>query len=171
MNSPDYLQLLELTDAQAIEAPGAASAAMERFRTFFENLSPEVVREQVDAVYAAEGWLYDTVALHHGIDHIRPYFQSTAERAAGVEVSILSVLTEGKDTYIKWVMDITWSAFKKGQTTRSFGMSHLRFNAEGKVLLHYDFWDSTYGFWEHLPLFGPILRFLKRRVAAQQPKD
>ncbi|HSH09359.1 MAG TPA: nuclear transport factor 2 family protein [Oceanipulchritudo sp.] len=168
MDKPPYLTLLEKTQAAAALAPEPGSpeeaAALDRFRAFFENMTPARVSEIVDSVYAEDGWLYDTLVLHHGIAEIRPYFIKTAERAAGVRVEILDVLRKGADFYIKWSMEIDWSSYKKGKTTTSYGMSHLRFNQAGKVVMHYDFWDAANGFFEHLPVVGALIRWIKRRV-------
>ena len=164
----DYETLLQLTESAGskVAAPetNEEAAALGRFKEFFSNMTPDRVRNQVDSVYDKDAYLYDTLALHHGIDAIRPYFIRTAERADGVTVEILDTIRKGNDFYVKWSMDITWSAFKKGKTTRSFGISHIRFGETGKVVLHYDFWDSTNGFFEHLPIIGGLIRWVKRRV-------
>jgi hypothetical protein len=169
MDKPPYLSLLEKTDAAARQAPAPGSpgeaAALERFRGFFENMTPARVGDSVDAVYAADAWLYDTLVVHHGIAEIRPYFIKTAERAAGVRVQVLDTLRSGPDFYIKWAMEIDWSGFRKGVTTTSYGMSHLRFNRDGMVVLHYDFWDAANGFFEHIPVVGHLIRWIKRKVA------
>lgn len=154
--------------ARAAPEPGseAEANALARFQGFFENMSPDQVRRTVEQVYAPQAWLYDTLVLHHGIGEIKPYFIKTAERAAAVRVEMLDILRSGHDFYLKWSMEIDWSAFKKGKTTRSYGMSHLRFNDTGQVILHYDFWDSTNGFFEHLPLIGSVIRWIKAKVAS-----
>jgi len=168
MDKPPYLTLLEKTQATAEQAPAPGTpeeaAALDRFRAFFENMTPVQVRDTVDSVYASDGWLYDTLVLHQGIEEIRPYFIKTAERAAGVRVQILDILRKGPDFYIKWSMDIDWSSFKKGRTTTSYGMSHLRFNQAGQVVMHYDFWDAANGFFEHIPVVGHLIRWIKRKV-------
>jgi hypothetical protein len=139
--------------------------ALERFARFFSDMTPERVRNEIDAVYAADAILHDTLATHLGLAAIKPYFLKTAERAGGVRVTIDQTIREDYDYYIRWTMDITWSAFRKGETTRSVGMSQLRFDAEGRVVLHHDFWDSTSGFFQYLPLLGPLIRWIKRKVA------
>lgn len=168
MNTFSYPQLLEKTAVESAQAPAAGTEAeaimLDRFLEFFSDMSPERVKRQVRGVYAANALLYDTLVLHSGIDAIETYFVKTAERAKGVKVVPLDVLRKDNDIYLKWQMDITWSAFQTGTTT-SFGMSHLRFNAQGQVILHYDFWDSTAGFFEHLPVVGAIIRWIKRKVA------
>ena len=51
-----------------------------------------------------------------------------------------------------------------GEDTRSVGMTHVRFDSAGKVVLHQDFWDSTGGFFEHVPVLGWMLRRVKNRL-------
>lgn len=43
-------------------------------------------------------------------------------------------------------------------------MTHLRFDREGKVVLHKDFWDAGGGFFEHLPVLGRAMRWVKSRL-------
>lgn len=52
----------------------------------------------------------------------------------------------------------------KKQDIITIGMSHLRFDGAGKVVLHQDFWDSTRGIFEHVPLIGNGIRAVKKRL-------
>lgn len=44
------------------------------------------------------------------------------------------------------------------------GMSALTFTPEGLLASHTDHWDSGAQFWERLPLFGPVMGLVKRRL-------
>ena len=170
MENLSHAEMLELTDPSRVGGtlePGsrAEAEALERFQRFFSDLTPERVTRECAQVYAADAILHDTLVTHRGIDEILPYFRKTAERAAGVRVTIDQSLREGPDFYIRWTMEITWRGFNQGRATRSVGMSQLRFNPEGKVVLHHDFWDAASGFFVHLPVLGPLIRWIKRRVA------
>lgn len=46
------------------------------------------------------------------------------------------------------------------------GMSEVRFDAHGRVCLHWDHWDAAEQFYERLPVLGSVLRLIKRRLAA-----
>lgn len=46
------------------------------------------------------------------------------------------------------------------------GMSELRFADDGRVREHVDHWDAAEQFYEKLPVLGPVLRFIRRRVAS-----
>lgn len=41
---------------------------------------------------------------------------------------------------------------------------HLRFDAEGKVILQQDIWDSTAGILERIPVLGAAIRAIERRI-------
>ena len=44
------------------------------------------------------------------------------------------------------------------------GASHLRFGADGRVVVHRDYWDAAEELYEKLPLVGALMRWLKRRL-------
>ena len=58
-------------------------------------------------------------------------------------------------------MEIRFKRFRKGELTRSIGMSHLRVGADGRILLHQDYWDSASGLFEHVPVLGYGIRKIK----------
>jgi hypothetical protein len=60
-------------------------------------------------------------------------------------------------------MSLRFKRLRRGVLTRSFGMSHIRFDAEDRVALYQDFWDSAAGLFEHVPVVGGLIRTIKRR--------
>jgi hypothetical protein len=46
------------------------------------------------------------------------------------------------------------------------GASHLRFNADSKVVWHRDYWDAAEELYAKLPGIGWLMRALGRRLAA-----
>ena len=43
-------------------------------------------------------------------------------------------------------------------------ISQLRFDGDGRVAFHQDFWNAADGLYEHLPLLGNLIRRVKRRL-------
>ena len=43
-------------------------------------------------------------------------------------------------------------------------MSHIRFDREGKVVLHQDYWGSATGSYQHLPVVGRLINWVKSRL-------
>jgi len=44
------------------------------------------------------------------------------------------------------------------------GSSHLRFNSDGLVEYHRDYWDASEELYEKLPVIGFVLKALKKRA-------
>ena len=61
-------------------------------------------------------------------------------------------------------MDLVFKKIARGEQTTTVGMSHIRFNAKGQVVLHQDFWDSASGLYEHIPVLGSLIRGVKNRL-------
>lgn len=45
------------------------------------------------------------------------------------------------------------------------GMSEVWLATDGRVSAHIDYWDAARGLYEHLPLVGSLVRWLRRRLA------
>ena len=74
---------------------------------------------------------------------------------------VLSVQEKGNDVFVRWTMHTEFTVMGQSCTIQSIGMSHLRFNSEGKIILHQDYWDSMQGFYQHLPIIGSVLLWIK----------
>jgi hypothetical protein len=68
----------------------------------------------------------------------------------------------GRNVYVRWTMDVRFKGAE--EPVRTVGMTLLRFDAEGRAVLHQDFWDPAAGFYEHLPGVGGILRWIKSKI-------
>ncbi|MGA9962988.1 MAG: nuclear transport factor 2 family protein, partial [Azonexus sp.] len=53
-----------------------------------------------------------------------------------------------------------------GRTQVIRGVSHLRFDAAGKVSYHRDYWDAAEELYMKLPILGVLMRGLRRALAA-----
>jgi hypothetical protein len=45
---------------------------------------------------------------------------------------------------------------------RTVGMSHVRYDAKGKVIFHQDYWD-TGAVYEKIPVMGAVIRWIKNK--------
>jgi hypothetical protein len=80
-------------------------------------------------------------------------------------VRVLSTTrTEEGEHLLRWQMVIRFKRFRRGLDTETVGMSHLRFDAQGRVVYHQDYWNAADGLYEHIPLLGSLIRMIKRRL-------
>ncbi len=138
---------------------------LERLSSYFEDMTPASVAEQTLAVYAEDAYLNDNIVFLEGADAIEKYFSLGAEKVDRLRVEFLDVGRSGIDYYIRWRMTMLSDQLNNGQALVSYGVSHFRFAADGRVLLHKDFWDAGTSVYEYLPFVGGIVRELRGRLA------
>jgi limonene-1,2-epoxide hydrolase len=138
-------------------------AAIARVKEFFSVMNEESVRRLTRQVFAPEAYLNDTLKSLHGSVAIEDYFLATVRNAESVTVRFEDVAESGGNYYFRWVMDTRLKKLRAGQTIRTIGITMVRFDAQGRVVFHQDFWDSTAGIFEHVPGVGTAIRGLKAR--------
>ncbi len=154
----DYLAAEKATPGVVLTSSQEA-AAIARFKTFFGNVTEEAVRTQIRDLYAPDAWFNDTLKTVRGVPAIEDYFTKVAKSTDLVSATVLDVARSGDNYYIRWVMDVR---FQNSKTTiRTIGMTQVRYDAQGRIVFHQDFWDSTAGFFEHVPVLGAGIRWIK----------
>jgi hypothetical protein len=138
--------------------------AAQRFQAFFSDMQAAVAAGDVVEVYAADAYFNDTLKELEGADAIDRYFRKTVALADRIDVEFEDAVQSGENYYFRWVMEITAPRLNGGRPVRSKGMTHVRFNDADQVTLHQDYWDSSGGLFEHLPVIGSLLRWAKERI-------
>lgn len=141
-----------------------ALADLDPFISLYTRLSGDDVADRVRQVYAAELFFNDTLHSASSVEELAQYMEQTAERADEVDVAILNHWQSGQDVFVRWTMTTRFTVLGKQREARSIGMTHLRFNDNGQVILHQDFWDSAEGFYRHVPVSGHAINWIRRRL-------
>ena len=142
----------------------AEREAVTRFEHFLAHLDEKTAREQTEQVYAPQAFFNDTLKTLHGSAAIRDYFIRTAQGLESMSVNFEDVAVSGRNYYFRWTMETRMKHLAHGRTVRTTGVTFVRFDPEGRVLVHQDYWDSAQGVWEHVPVMGLILRWIRERI-------
>lgn len=141
------------------------TAALNRFKEFLMGIgNSKFITDNTLKVYAADAFFDDTLTVHHGAATIEDYFLHTAQNMTSCEVSIDDVSRSGANYYVRWTMIFSAPALSGGSQIHSLGISQVRFDREGKVTFHHDFWDSGKNFYAHLPIASGVLGFIHKRL-------
>ena len=141
------------------------AAALARFKRFFADFSPNKIASLLDETYSPDAWFNDTLKTIRGTAQLREYLKHSAEAVESCVVEVHETLNNDQgDYYVRWTMTIRFKKFKRGQDTQTIGISHLRFDSKGLVCLHQDYWDSTAGIFEHIPVLGWLIGKIKARL-------
>lgn len=162
----NYHQQLAKSGMSGFTAGGAdEAAALERFKGFLKGIGDaKFITENTLKVYTADAFLDDTLVVHHGAAAIQEYFVKTAANMSHCEVTIDDVSKSGENYYVRWTMVFSAPAMSGGKPVHSVGISQVRFNREGRVSFHQDFWDSGKSFYSHLPVAGGVIGFIRKRL-------
>ncbi len=151
------------------EGPAAGSAkekaAIQRFCDFLKNIGDQdYLERETSNAYAEGAYLDDTIVTHYGPEEIKKYFLQTAETMSSFELNILDTARSGPDHYIRWEMIFSAPKLSGGSPIHSVGMSQVRFDAQGKVAFHQDFWDSGKNIYGKIPIVGGLIHTIRNRM-------
>ena len=139
------------------------SAPLERAIVFFETISPDAVAE-IPALYAPDARFRDPFNELQGRQAIAAVFAHMFEALDAPRFMVLEAFGDSAQGFVTWDFDFgTHGA--RGRRRRIHGSTHFRFDAQGRIALHRDYWDAAGELYETLPLLGGVLRWLRRRLA------
>lgn len=157
-----YPDALAATAQDAVDAiPADAS---ERFAAFFESVHRDDVRPRVEALYAPNAYFSDTLFLARERESLVVHFERLQRSGTRIEVEIDDRVVSGSDLYLRWRMTFTFTIAGSERVSETIGMTQLRFDREGRIRFHQDFWDSAQGFYQHVPVLGAAIRSVARRM-------
>ena len=141
---------------------------LQPFVAIFEQLDRNQLERRINDAYAEKLYFNDTLVTLRSRKDLVDYLHQTEERASYVKTTILDVARSGENFYVRWLLEMEFEVLGSSKVSRSVGISHLKFNTAGKITLHQDFWDSGTGFYEHMPVLGGLIAWVKTRF---QPED
>jgi hypothetical protein len=134
---------------------------IQAFIKLYDQLGDGSIDKQIAETYAEKIYFNDTLVTIHDRQNLSQYLKHTQQQLDSIKFQVLSVQDTGRDSYVRWLMQTKCKAMGQAIDIQSNGISHLRFNADSKIIVHQDYWDSMQGFYEHLPLIGGVLRWIK----------
>jgi hypothetical protein len=152
----------------ALASHPGSSEGIERglaaFESGFGDLTSPDLATRINALYAPSMYFNDTLHVFQKRDELVDYLTRTGASLSESRVEIRQVVTDGADVFVRWQMTFKTRAAGKEIHSDSIGMTHLRFDPEGRVVLHQDFWDSGHGLYAHLPVVGFLIRRARARL-------
>ncbi len=135
--------------------------ALARFRAFYDTFSAAWI-PRLEEIYAPGFHVQDPFHTFDGnFAELRAYFERVLKLAESRFV-VEDVVTGGDGSYVRWRWE--WRRDKRAARRVVPGVTHLRFDAEGRVTHHRDLFDAAEGFYEALPGVGTVLRAIKKRL-------
>jgi hypothetical protein len=157
-----YQEWLEKTRTLAAEPDADSDQATEWIQKVQEAFSPftvEQVEKNFPLAYAESIYFRDAFHSFTDREAMVAYMRASAKMSPGVTFEFSSAVRDGIDFYLPWTMVLPG----KPEPQRSIGLSHLRFNSEGQVIFHQDYWDSADVLVPKVPVANGLIELVRRR--------
>ncbi len=132
---------------------------------FFESVSPETL-VRIGDLYGADARFKDPFNDVKGVPAIEHVFRHMFTQVQAPRFVVGERIVQGDSAMLVWRFEF---GVRVGKTLRPQvvnGVTHFKFDAQGKVSLHRDYWDTGEELYMKLPVLGWLLRVLRRRLAA-----
>lgn len=162
-HSTDYAQAYQ---SALKDYPGSdvSDATIEHFIRVYRQLPDVVSRDEFAQLYAPTFYFSDTLRVIHNRQTLLSYLNDSMQQLDAIDMEFLGYSRSGKNVMVRWLMTTSIKILGRQKTITTLGATHLRFNQQGEVVLHQDFWDSGRGVYDQIPLLGGITRYVRSRL-------
>ncbi len=162
-----YFAALEATDGSVRPLVERGSpeeaAALQLFKDVFLQFDEAALRQGITNLYAESVYFHDTLVELHTAAEVEAYFLRSLEAAAECTFDIVDIAENDGNYYIRWTMTLVLNRYPNDPPNISKGMTHLRFDENGQIIFHQDYWDTAH-LYQQLPVVGGLIRWVNRQI-------
>lgn len=120
--------------------------------------------DRLGELYSDNVLFRDPLHEVRGLTELRRYFAELYANVSELRFDFhgFDQVREGEG-YLRWTMSYRHPRLARGETIQIEGCSHLRWEGD-KVHQHRDYFDAGALLYEHLPVLGSAIGWLKRRL-------
>jgi hypothetical protein len=137
---------------------------LEQFSKKFTQINKDNL-DLLETLYTTDIEFIDPLHRVNGLDALTRYFEQVYENVATITFVMHSHdEVRAGEGYMLWRMRFSHPRLKNGDAIEVEGCSHIRWT-DDKVYYHRDYFDAGAMLYEHLPVMGRVIAWLKRRLA------
>lgn len=134
------------------------------YAEFFELLHPYTHLKEYEVFFDENSCFEDPFQKVQGVAKIYHIFEDMYAKLYNPRFEVHECISQENTSYLKWTFLYQMGANSK---VESFvGVSRVVFREDGKVKEHIDFWDAGVNVYEKIPIFGSLIRYIKRKMHA-----
>jgi steroid Delta-isomerase len=137
-----------------------AQMASDELSAWFERLSLPLVA-QLPLYYAADARFKDPYNEVQGLPAITHVFEHMYVAVRDPRFVITDRVVQGQQAFMLWEFHFQFRQWAPSTPQIVRGTTHFRFNEQGLVQLHRDYWDAAEEVYEKLPVLGGLMRLIK----------
>jgi steroid delta-isomerase len=140
-------------------------SSLDALIAFYESLSPDSVAHFA-VYYADDAFFKDPFNEVRGVAPIQRIFTHMFVQVSEPRFVISERVVDENGALLVWDFHFRLRLWGRDKAQVIHGVSHLRFNAAGKVVWHRDYWDAAEELYATLPGIGWLMRRLKKAMAS-----
>ncbi len=132
---------------------------------FYQQLSVDNLAHFAD-YYAEDAYFKDPFNEVRGVESIRRIFTHMFAQVAEPRFIVSERVVDAQGALLIWEFHYRVRFWGRDSAQVICGVTHLKFDAAGKVVWHRDYWDAAEELYAKLPVVGALMRGLKKMLAS-----
>ena len=139
--------------------------ALDTLLDFYHRLTPESVNRFAE-FYTEDAYFKDPFNEVRGISAIERIFRHMFTQVGEPRFIVTEKIAAGKSAMLVWEFHFRVGRWGRGESQIMRGVSHLRFDDNGKVSYHRDYWDTAEELYMKVPGLSLVMRGLRHALSA-----
>jgi len=138
---------------------------LDRLIDFYQTLTPESVG-RLPELYSTDASFKDPFNEVRGVTAILHIFTHMFQQVEAPRFVVTDRIAGANAAMLVWEFSFRMRRWKRSETQRIRGVSHLKFAADGKIDSHRDYWDAAEELYMKLPVIGYLMSGLRQMLSA-----
>lgn len=140
---------------------------LDRFRSYYQHFDHDNF-DVLGDIYCQDIQFSDPVHKIDGLPELKAYFAQMCSGLESCRFEFVGETIAAESAWFKWEMYYQHPKLQGGKELQLTGASYLRFTEDAQLIaFHEDFYDMGSMLYEHVPMLGSGVRWLKQRLAHQ----
>lgn len=136
---------------------------VEKAKKTFNQLKSDNV-DILDRFYANDALFVDPIGQYKGLSLIKAYFAKAYSGADLVDFEFTDEIVSQNKLTLVWTMSLKTKNLKNGELIKLDGTSVLKYDLEGLVSYHRDYYDMGELIYENIPVLSWVLKKIKAQL-------
>lgn len=139
-----------------------SSLFLESVVSFYESFNKESV-SSLNRIYSEQVYFKDPFNEFHGIKNLQTLYNHMFENLYKPRFKILEYVQEGDRVFLIWNF-----YFKiKNTEYKIHGSSYLKFNTQGLIIFHRDYWDVGEELLLKIPVINKLYKIIQNKLTIE----
>lgn len=138
-------------------------ANLDQLVAYFGSLTEASV-DDLPRYYSEQAFFKDPFNEVRGAPAIQAIFRHMFHQVADPHFVVTERLVADNGVMLAWDFRFRFRGWKSSETQLVRGVTHLRFDEDGKVSYHRDYWDAAEELYAKLPVLGLLMSGLQRAM-------